>query len=255
MKIQYCSDLHLEFSKNSKWLEINPIKPVGEILIVAGDTYYLGKEFSSHPWFDYASKNWEQVILIPGNHEFYGGFDAKISYQLDYEFNIRDNVTLVNNKSLSIGGTRFIFTTLWSKIEHQIGPILGSLNDFRLIQINNKRLSIESYNSLFDLSWKFLKAEIDREIDKQTVVVTHHMPSDLCNLPMYKGSKLNEAFCTDLTNEIESSNIYAWIFGHSHGNIENFEIGNTMMLTNQLGYIEHGAEQYYKGNMYFEVNS
>lgn len=254
MKIQYCSDLHLEFATNSNWLENNPIEPVGEILIVAGDTYYLGKEFLSHKWFDYASANWKQVFLIPGNHEFYGGYDANICFELDYELRIRDNVKLINNKTIDIGEGRFIFTALWSKIEHQIGPILGSLNDFRLININNRKLNIESYNSLFNLSWKFLKAEIDKETDKQKVVVTHHMPSDLCNLPMFKGSKLNEAFCTDLTDEILTSNIFAWIFGHSHGNVENFNIGETKLLTNQLGYIEQGSEKYFKGNTYFEIN-
>ena len=33
MKIQYCSDLHLEFEENKKFLKQNPIKPVGDILI------------------------------------------------------------------------------------------------------------------------------------------------------------------------------------------------------------------------------
>lgn len=42
MTIQYCSDLHLEFSSNWKWIQNNPIEPIGEILLVAGDTYYLG---------------------------------------------------------------------------------------------------------------------------------------------------------------------------------------------------------------------
>ena len=37
MKIQYCSDLHLEFEDNLNFLSNCPIKRVGDILIIAGD--------------------------------------------------------------------------------------------------------------------------------------------------------------------------------------------------------------------------
>ena len=37
MKIQYCSDLHLEFEKNSKYLINKPLSVSGEVLILAGD--------------------------------------------------------------------------------------------------------------------------------------------------------------------------------------------------------------------------
>lgn len=72
MKIQYASDLHLEFAGNASYLKHNPLKVAGDILILAGDIGYLGDQnYSRHPFWDWASENYEQVIVAMGNHEFY----------------------------------------------------------------------------------------------------------------------------------------------------------------------------------------
>lgn len=65
------------------------------------------------------------------------------------------------------------------------------------------------------------------------------MPT-LNNYPKeYLGSKINEAFATNLNDFIDSSNIDFWIYGHLHYNTPDFKIGSTMLITNQLGYVHN----------------
>lgn len=243
MRIQYCSDLHLEFSENWRWLQQKPLLSQAEILLIAGDTYYLGENFAQHPFFDIVSEAFEQVFLIPGNHEFYRGFDINLCLQESVKLEIRPNVHLVNNIALTIEDVEFIFTTLWSKIVHHPGPIMNSLNDFHLIYLNDRKLSLNGYNSLFEYAYTFLQKTLGEKKRAHRIVVTHHLPSELCNVKEFHGSQLNEAFCVELTNFIETTDVDYWIYAHSHRNKKSFQIGNTTMLTNQLGYVRY-AENY-----------
>jgi hypothetical protein len=71
--------------------------------------------------------------------------------------------------------------------------------------------------------------------------------------PEHKSSLLNSAFATELGDFIADSRIDAWIFGHSHANID-ATIGNTRIVSNQLGYVyynEHLAG--FDGKRFIEI--
>ena len=173
MKIQYCSDLHLEFLDNQKWILDNPIEPRGHILILAGDIILFNEIHQHQKFFDYISSHFEHTFWIPGNHEYYHSDISQRSGA--FEEKIRDNVTLLNNTVKTINGVRFVFSTLWSQIsvaKHFI--IQQSLSDFRVIQNDKKKLTVEDYNEIHRESRVFLEEALKNQTNIPTVVITHH---------------------------------------------------------------------------------
>src|ERR1019366_4012423 len=135
MRIQYCSDLHLEFAENNAFIKRNPIIPVGDILVLAGDVTLFNQLNKHNDFFKYLSDNFEQTYWIPGNHEYYH-FDAATKSGIINE-NITNNVSLVKNISIQLENVNLIFTTLWSRInEANRWQIEKRLNDFHVIKYN-----------------------------------------------------------------------------------------------------------------------
>lgn len=100
MKIQYCSDLHLEFRENKTFLAKNPIQPSGEILLLAGDVNPFTLIDKHNDFFDFVSANYDSVFWVPGNHEYYHYDLGNVKTPL-YE-KIRENAFLENNQILSV---------------------------------------------------------------------------------------------------------------------------------------------------------
>ncbi|HRW21229.1 MAG TPA: metallophosphoesterase, partial [Bacteroidales bacterium] len=80
-----------------------------------------------------------------------------------------------------------------------------------------------------------------------------HVPTFLNYPEIYKGDILNEGFGVELFDSIEKSKINYWIFGHHHSNPGEFLIGNTKLLTNQLGYVHHNEHEFFKCNAIINI--
>ncbi len=251
MKFQYCSDLHLEFPENRRFLKENPLQVVGDVLILAGDivlfSEYRKPEYQF--FWDFIAENFRYCYWIPGNHEYYHYDIAQKNNPL--KENLRDNIFLVNNVTEKIENVRFIFSTLWSHIPDADGwTIEQNMSDFHVIKINNKRLSAADYNNLHLQSIDFIREELKNK-DENTVVVSHHAPTFYNYPEEYKNSVLNAAFAVELYDLIEQSAIDYWIYGHTHRNTSPFTIGKTNLLTNQLGYVHYSEYEGFKPAAFF----
>jgi predicted phosphodiesterase len=251
MRVQYCSDLHLEFDQNNRYLTKYPLPVRGDILILAGDIVPLHDEFFSNPFFNFISRNYRQIFWVAGNHEFY--YNDISDYSQPFNIKLLGNINIVNNIELKLEGTRFVFSTLWSKIDPRNEKIIEqSVADFECITINKRRLRSADFNKLHADCLQFINSSLNGFKGK-TVVVTHHLPSVLCNAPAHSISQLNDAFCVDLTGYIEKCNASFWIYGHSHYNQKPIHIGKTILLTNQLGYVQQNEHYGFRNNAYFSL--
>jgi hypothetical protein len=52
---------------------------------------------------------------------------------------------------------------------------------------------------------------------------------------------------------IESSEIAYWVYGHHHTNTPEFTIGNTKLITNQLGYVQRNELRLFETNKVFKI--
>ena len=245
MKIQFVSDLHLEFPQNRTWLAKHPLEVTGDILLIAGDTAYLdvpdsGQDnYSGYEFWDWASEHYEQVIVCFGNHEFYGYYDLATMPD-GYSKQIRPNVHAYYNSVVHLGDTDIIVSTLWSHIEPYNAYITEhGVSDFHRIKYKGFRLSSDHFNSEHERCLRFVKQAVEESEAKTKIVLTHHVPTQLCTAAEFRDSSINGAFTVELGDYIADSGIDYWIYGHSHRNID-AQIGKTKIISNQLGYVSHG---------------
>ncbi len=240
MKIQYMSDLHMELSDNSRYIKHSEIPVTGDVLVIAGDTAYLrDSAMPNQRLWKTLSQNYRQVLLVPGNHEFYGNGDV-LAYGDSWNRMIQPNVGYYQNKVIRIDDTDFILSTLWSHIRPQDEYFVAhGMNDFRQIMYDGHRFTTDDFNAEHEKCLAFIKQSVAESDAVRIVIVTHHLPSYMVVAPCYQGDSLTSAFATELGNFIANSRIDAWIFGHSHSNIDG-QIGNTRLLCNQMGYIAYG---------------
>lgn len=257
MKIQYCSDIHLEMPTNKEYLLEYPIEPVGEVLLLAGDItnakYYDDPRPVEKQFFRTLSEQFDRVFIIAGNHEFYRSWDVGV-LEKPLLKEIERNVFLLNNQTVVYKDIAFFFTTLWSEI-NQLDEdyVRRSMPDFSLITYQKKSFLVKYYNQLHKQALEFLETSIPQSGNTKKVIVSHHLPSLQCVHPDHIGSRLGSAFATDLDEFILKHQPDYWVYGHSHRNMPEILIGKTKLVTNQLGYVPYQEHYTWDSMRYFEL--
>lgn len=227
MKIQYHSDLHLEFRKT-----LPTIIPKAPILVLAGDIGYPHQPIYTTFLQDVSSK-FEKVFLIAGNHEYYTQNtctmeDVDNTIEEIIQKHALKNVSFLNYDYEDYQGVRFVGIPLWSQIKDPKYLI----NDFVAI----KHMSTELYNELHAVGIEFIE-EMVNESELPIIMITHHLPSYRLIDPMYSGpssAPYNQCFASHCDALIRDP-IVLWIYGHTHQPSDTY-INRVHLVCNPKGY-------------------
>ena len=207
------------------------------MLVLAGDIFNLRDSMPPCPKFwEWASANYREVLIVPGNHEYYQNYNLLTNGD-SWSREILPNVHYHQNRVVRIDNIDFILSTLWSYIRPEDEYIVQQgMLDFRQIMYGDRPFTTDDFNTEYEKCLAFIKKSVAESTAEHIVIVTHHLPTMSVVAPEHKSSPLNSAFVTELGNFIADSRINAWIFGHSHANID-ATIGSTRIVSNQLGYV------------------
>lgn len=254
MRIQFASDFHLEFVENFNYLQALNIDAAGDVLVLAGDVFVMSKESSEFEQFcDWCSTNFKHTFIVPGNHEYYGGKDIE-STITDWELPLRHNVKVMNNRSVVIGGVEFFFTTLWARVEPANEEIVNKyMPECSLAMYKGRSFKANDYTEVHERCMQWLNGALVASTAAHKVVVTHHCPVPVED-PRYESNGLSSAFVNQMEDYVAACGADAWMFGHTHYNgARGMQLGNTVLCTNQLGYVTKGVCDGFIGSPVIEV--
>lgn len=238
------SDLHRDLG----WEPFDPrAVPQADVAVVAGDVCQ-GLALAVE-WAAMTIRPHMPVIMVAGNHEFYGGC-------LEDEFTegmaaaAREGIDLLENRTVEVAGLRFSGCTLWTDYAlygddqrwSAMAAAVHGINDHRLVNTGTRGgggqrfLPEAAYHrhcaSRLYLAQTLLESSVDA---RRQVVVTHHAPHPRSVAARYERHPLNPAFVSDLGDLLAAARPGLWIHGHTHSSMD-YVVGATRVICNPLGY-------------------
>jgi len=239
MKIQYLSDLHVEFHKDKGVSFLKEIVQEVDVLVIAGD---LGIFRDMNRSFKFLSAQYKHIIYVTGNHEYYHSSPDE-THELLSSCQVKfKNVHWLDNSALEIDGQRFIGGTGWFHNRESNLVYKHKLADFSYIR-GFEPWVYKKHKEFLDMLYDNLK--------KDDIIVMHHLPSSKSVHYEFMHSELNRFFVCDITDLIVDKKPKAVIHGHTHTSC-NYKLEDTDVLCNPFGYA-HSVNKEFKNDLILEV--
>lgn len=231
MRYQLFSDIHLEMNKS-----FPRIRPTCEVIILAGD---IGKITQNNfkDFMSYCSENWQHVIYVFGNHEFYCKRTIESTKRLFRRFfEDFENIHLLDSSFIKLENTIIYGFTAWTQPHFTITSMARQyLNDYNQIHTKNGKLKIEDMKLMSDIELEKYNEFLNTEHDcDNIIIVTHFPPLNIgTSDPIHNGSMLNPYF--SWSSLPIHPKIKIWCSGHTHWSYD-FDKDGIRYVANQLGY-------------------
>jgi len=236
MKIQFCSDLHLEMRLNYSLSKTN-----ADVIVLAGDIH-AGLSAVKFAIKESTLQN-KPLILVAGNHEFYSHDYHHMLKKMRKASRDHPLVHFLENDEVIINNTRFLGCTLWTDYLGN-NPDQQSLNmaycgsllrDHVVIGDKELNFTPAKAQEICRTSKQYLADKLDSDFPGKTVVVSHHGPSLECQHKQYRlqFSDISAAFLSDMNDLVRKADL--WVYGHTHSSLDT-KIGNCRLVSNQMGY-------------------
>jgi len=280
MRAHVASDEHFTVPFNKR-----VVRPVDcDVAICAGDA---GPPLiESLKWFAKTFPD-QRKIYVPGNHCFYsaevkGHPELKTTYERQRaeapEVARRLGIDLLDTSSVVIDRVRFIGTTLWSDFMSAPSYLMWGervrgamrMNDYRCIKVGKgrggDRILPRDTIAAHKVGVKYLIEQLATPFDGETVVVTHHAPSEKSLFGGKVGTDLDWCYASALdylmmaadSPEAIAHNLSPahvppsmWIHGHVHAN-QDYMIGDCRVLANPRGYPKYAMANAPRENPAFD---
>jgi predicted phosphohydrolase len=229
MRLQYFSDLHLEFGHMPF-----PHRDDVDCIIAAGD---IAPGVEGLAWLAQARC---PVVYVAGNHEFYGQSMEPLRSVLAGQ-TLYPHVHFLDNSVLVLGDVRFLGTTLWTDFDgagpNELARFADLINDYVQIESSEKRtLTPVDTLQLNVAATIWLEQALCEPWDGTTVVVTHHAPS-IRSWPRGRDLNFRPAYCNSLESMIARHRVELWVHGHIHAVCDyQLPASRTRIVCNPRGY-------------------
>lgn len=247
MKIYLASDLHVELYDDFPL----PNRTV-DVVVLAGDIHKGSKVFQVAGEFQRHCD--APVIVIAGNHEYYG--KEYLAQLVEFRREAADlrNIHFLENDSVIIDNVRFLGCTFWSNfalfgedtISKSQREALCHIADFSVIRYGKHRFIPDNAKLLHHESYAWLESQLAQPFAGKTVVVTHFLPHRAGIHPIHArpgNDELTPYFTTDCSSLMQRYRIDAWLCGHTHNSVDVVVENGTRLVSNQRGY-EHERHTY-----------
>ena len=263
MNIRLMSDLHLEFGDfKVPQLDNDP----ETTLVLAGDIW-VGDRQDFVDWIGACCQQFKYVVMVLGNHEFYGHEVFHIKRFWRKMTQAIDNLYVLDNDVAILDDVRFIGGTLWTDMNDNDyftkAKAKEFMNDYFQIKIEdednhdfgfNRPLTPDDTVKFFQQTKFFIRECLLDPFEGETVVVTHHLPLYACIHPKYKDNQMNACYASNLQEIFRDFDFDLWFHGHTHETIYLKDIYGKDIWCNPRGYAPNALNAKFDPELVIELD-